>query len=129
VDKVEPSIIYIRNIVENKMELNLIEPATVQTQTVHALVFGKHEYIVSNVSTQLEKAEFKCAGSVVLTQALDYIKLNQPQLVVIGGGVDPHDRIKIQNSIKAWGLNTQIVEHFGGPATVLTEVRSALIKL
>ncbi len=110
------------------MELHLTETAPVQVETVHALVFGKHEYIVSNVKTQLEKAEFNCAGSVVLAQALEYLKMNQPQLIVIGGGVDPHDRIKIQNSIKAWSLPTRIVEHFGGPATVLNEVREALSK-
>ena len=45
-----------------------------------------------------------------------------------GGGVDPHDRIKIQNSIKEWTLTTRVVEHFGGPATVLQEVREALSK-
>jgi DNA-binding NtrC family response regulator len=128
VDKVEPSFIYIRNIVENNMELNLAEAAMVNTDTLHVLVFGKHDYIVKNVSTQLEKAEFKCSGSVVLMQALEYIKSNQPQLVVIGGGVDPHDRIKIAAEIKASSPGTKLVEHFGGPATVLEEVRSALVK-
>jgi len=111
------------------MELNLIDSAPVQVETIHALVFGKHEYIVSNVKTQLEKAEFRCSGSVVLAQALEYLKNNQPQLIVIGGGVDPHDRIKIQDSIKLWSLPTRIVEHFGGPATVLNEVRDAMQKL
>lgn len=108
------------------MELNLAESPMVQAETLHALVFGKHEYIVSNVSNQLEKAEFKCAGSVVLSQALDYIKSNHPQLVVIGGGVDPHDRIKITKAIQDAGLSTKVVEHFGGPATVLHEVRAAI---
>lgn len=108
------------------MELNLTEAALVQTDTLHVLVFGKHDYIVKNVTSQLEKAEFKCSGSVVLSQALDYIKLNQPHLVVIGGGVDPHDRIKISKTIHSIGLKTKIVEHFGGPATILDEVRSAL---
>ncbi len=111
------------------MELHLTETAPVQDATVHALVFGKHEYIVSNVKSQLERAEFKCSGSVVLSQALEYLKTNQPQLIVIGGGVDPHDRIKIQNSIKSLALSTRVVEHFGGPATVLAEVRSALASL
>ena len=110
------------------MELNLIDSAHVQEATVHAFIFCKHEYIVSNVKTQLEKAEFTCSGSVVLTQALEYLKTSQPQLIVIGGGVDPHDRIKIQNSIKEWAPSTRIVEHFGGPATVLNEVRDALSK-
>lgn len=110
------------------MELNLIESPHVQEATVHAFIFCKHEYIVSNVKTQLEKAEFTCSGSVVLTEALEYLKANQPQLIVIGGGVDPHDRIKIQNSIKEWAIPTRIVEHFGGPATVLNEVRDALSK-
>lgn len=127
-DKVEYHVNYIRNIVENNMELNTIESSAVQTETVRALIFGKHEYIVSNVKSQLERAEFKCAGSIVLSQALEYLKLNQPELIVIGGGVDPHDRIKIQSSIKAWSLPTRIVEHFGGPATVLSEVRDALSK-
>ena len=110
------------------MEINLIETAPAQTETVHALIFGKHDYIVNNVQTHLEKAEFRCACTVVLAQALDYLKNNQPQLIVIGGGVDPHDRIKIQNSIKEWSLTTRVVEHFGGPATVLQEVREALSK-
>ena len=110
------------------MELNLIESPQVQVEMVHALVFGKHEYIVTNVKAQLEKAEFKCSGSVVLDHALEYLKTNHPQLIVIGGGVDPHDRIKIQSSIKSWSLTTRIVEHFGGPATVLNEVRDALSK-
>ncbi|MFN5621395.1 MAG: hypothetical protein ACK478_08840 [Flavobacteriales bacterium] len=108
------------------MELNLTETAMVNTDMLHVLVFGKHDYIVTNVSTQLEKAEFKCSGSVVLAQALDYIKSNQPQLVVIGGGVDPHDRIKIATAIKSFSPETKMVEHFGGPATVLEEVRSTL---
>jgi hypothetical protein len=129
VDKVECPVIYIRNIVEKNMELHLTETAPVQVETVHALVFGKHEYIVSNVKSQLEKAEFTCAGSVVLSQALEYIKINQPQLIVIGGGVDPHDRIKIQNGIRELSLTTRVVEHFGGPATVLSEVREALARL
>ena len=127
-DKVECLVIYIRNIVENKMELQLTDATPVQVETVHALVFGKHEYIVSNVKAQLEKAEFNCSGSVVLSQALEYLKANQPQLIVIGGGVDPHDRIKIQKSIREWSLTTRMVEHFGGPATVLSEVREALSK-
>jgi DNA-binding NtrC family response regulator len=128
VDKVELPLIYIRNIVENNMELNLTETAMVNTDTLHVLVFGKHDYIVKNVSTQLEKAEFLCSGSVVLAQALEYIKSNQPHLVVIGGGVDPHDRIKIATVIKSSSPETKVVEHFGGPATVLEEVRSALVK-
>ncbi len=127
-DKVEYHVNYIRNIVENNMELTTIESPAVQVETVHALIFGKHEYIVSNVKSHLERVEFTCAGSVVLSEALAYLKDNNPQLLVIGGGVDPHDRIKIQNSIKAWSLKTRIVEHFGGPATVVSEVRDALKK-
>ena len=111
------------------MELHLTETAPVHVETVNALVFGKHEYIVSNVKSQLEKAEFNCAGSVVLSQALEYLKTNQPQLIVIGGGVDPHDRIKIQNGIRELSLTTRVVEHFGGPATVLSEVREAMARL
>lgn len=110
------------------MELNLTETAMVNADTLHVLVFGKHDYIVKNVSTQLEKAEFKCSGSVVLLQALDYIKTNQPQLVVIGGGVDPHDRIKIAAAINTSSPETRMVEHFGGPATVLKDVQAALAK-
>ncbi|MFM7727235.1 MAG: hypothetical protein ACKO7B_11070, partial [Flavobacteriales bacterium] len=75
-----------------------------------------------------EKAAFKCSCTVSLAQALEYLKTNQPQLIVIGGGVDPHDRIKVQDGIKQWSPSTRMVEHFGGPATVLNEVREALNK-
>ena len=40
------------------MELALIESAPANVDTVQVLVFGKHDYIVSNVKAQLEKAEF-----------------------------------------------------------------------
>lgn len=121
--------VYIRNILEFEMELNHIETTLENVAALQVLVFGKHEYIVSNVKVQLEKADFKCTGSVVLSQALDHIKANRPNLVVIGGGVEPHERMKITNLITAEGLSTKVVEHFGGPATVLAEVRTAVASL
>jgi hypothetical protein len=52
--------------------------------------------------------------------------MNPLDAVLIGGGVDPHDRLKIQELVKADVPHVKVIEHFGGPATILNEIRSAL---
>ncbi len=90
------------------------------------LVVGNHDYILRNVESLLQKAGFETAGHTEEEQALDYIRYNPLDAVLIGGGVDPHVRLKISQLVKADFPSVKLIEHFGGPATILTEVQSAL---
>lgn len=108
------------------MEENIQErPVTISVKK-HIVVFGKHDYILKNVEDLLVKADFTTSGFTVLAEALDYIKMNPLDAVLIGGGVDPHDRMEIQKLISTDFPHVKMIEHFGGPATIITEVKSAL---
>ncbi|MFN8699071.1 MAG: hypothetical protein ACK5XQ_07075 [Flavobacteriales bacterium] len=95
-------------------------------KTRRVLVVGNHDYILRNVESLLQKAGFETAGHTEEEQALDYIRYNPLDAVLIGGGVDPHVRLKISQLVKSDFPSVKLIEHFGGPATILTEVQSAL---
>jgi hypothetical protein len=92
----------------------------------HILVYGKHEYILKNAQNLINNSDMTSTGFTSLGEMLDYIRMNPLDAVLIGGGVDPHDRLKIQELVKADVPHVKVIEHFGGPATILNEIRSAL---
>jgi PleD family two-component response regulator len=96
------------------------------TKPRRVLVVGNHDYILRNVESLLQKAGFETAGHTEEEPALDYIRYNPIDAVLIGGGVDPHVRLKISQLVKTEFPTVKLIEHFGGPATILTEVQSAL---
>ena len=59
-------------------------------------------------------------------EVLDYIRMNPLDGVLMGGGVDPHDRMEIKSLVAKDFPNAKVIEHFGGPATIITEVKTAL---
>ncbi|MBX7051545.1 MAG: hypothetical protein K1X54_05885 [Flavobacteriales bacterium] len=107
------------------MEENNVQPVSISVKK-HIVIFGKHEYILRNVQTLLDKADFTSEGFVQLPEILDYIKMNPLDAVLIGGGVDPHDRLKVQDLIRSHFPHVKVVEHYGGPATIIPELHQAL---
>lgn len=113
------------------MEENQPAPQTTETPKAsakHIVVFGKHDYIVENAERLLGKAGYSTKGFVEASEAIEYIKMNQVEGIFIGGGVDPHDRIAIKDLIDSTLPNVRLIDHFGGPATIISEVESALGK-
>ncbi len=92
----------------------------------HVVVYGKHDYIIQNVQDLLTRGDFTSAGFTVLPEAIDYIRMNPLDVIIIGGGVDPRDRAEIQKLVSSELSHVKIIEHFGGPATIINEVKSAL---
>jgi|GEM_PF-646706 len=90
------------------------------------LVVGNHDYILKNVETLLQKEGFETAGLTEVEEALDYIRYNPLDAVLIGGGVNPHIRLKIAALMSKEFAHVKLIEHFGGPATILTEVKAVL---
>ncbi len=108
------------------MEENNAQPISISVKK-HTVIYGKHDYIVRNVQTLLERADYSSEGFINLPEILDYIKMNPLDAIIIGGGVDPHDRIKVQELIKSDFPHVKMVEHYGGPATIIPELKQALI--
>lgn len=108
------------------MEGNSVtEPITI-TAKKHIIVYGKHDYIVQNLQGLIEKADYTASGFNVLSEILDYLRENHFDAIVIGGGVDPHDRIAIQQLVDSDFKHAKVVEHYGGPATLIQELTTAL---
>jgi hypothetical protein len=106
------------------MEENLQESPTSISIKKHIVVYGKHDYIVKNTLDLLTKADYSSAGFTLLIEAIDYLRMNSFDGVLMGGGVDPHDRMQIKNLLTTEFPHARIVEHFGGPATIISEVKS-----
>jgi hypothetical protein len=92
----------------------------------HVVVYGKHDYILNNVQNLINKADMTSSGFTSLEETLDYMRMNPLDAVLIGGGVDPHDRTKIKEVVKTDVPHVKVIEHYGGPATILSEIRIAL---
>jgi copper homeostasis protein CutC len=104
---------------------NPITPTPITT-TQHVVVFGKHEYIVENAETLLTKGGYATTGFVDVELAMEYIKANSVAAILVGGGVDPHDRMKLKELVDSEFKHIKMVDHFGGPATILSEIKTAI---
>ncbi|MCC6600054.1 MAG: hypothetical protein IT223_05200 [Crocinitomicaceae bacterium] len=90
---------------------------------VHLLVFGKHDYIVQNAETLLRKEAYSTVGFVEVDKAIEYIRTKPVDGILFSGGVDPHHKQELKDIVNKDFKNIRLMEHFGGPATILDEVR------
>ena len=109
------------------MEENLNEtPRPEVSAKKHIMVYGKYDYILKNVQDLLDKANYASTGFTALPEASDYIRLHPIDAIFIGGGVDPQDRQTLREVAASINKDLKIVEHYGGPATIIREVTDAL---
>jgi hypothetical protein len=101
----------------NEMEVS----ATGSKQIV---VFGKHDYIIKNTQSTLEKAGYTVKGFTEVEMARMYLETNPCDLLFMVGAVDPHDRITLKDVLDRQHPTAKLLDHFGGPATILSEVES-----
>ena len=90
------------------------------------LVFAKHDYVLTNATSILNKGGFATHGFTNLMEASDYIRTGALDVILIMGGVDPHDKISLTSGLPEFAPHAKIVDHFGGPATILHEILTAL---
>lgn len=102
-----------------------MEEMTTSKQTI--LVVGHRDYVVENVRTLLEREGFETHGLLSDQEDLQKrLTQHEYQLLLIGGGVDPHIKATIGTWLKEARPLVPMIEHSGGPATVLPEVRKML---
>ncbi len=90
------------------------------------VVYGKYDYVIKNMLDLLARADYNGSGYVRLEEVMDHIRMSPFDAVLIGGGVDPHDRLQIKDLINREFKHGKVIEHYGGPATIITEVKNAL---
>lgn len=96
----------------------------VKQQTV--LVVGRHEYIVENITKILAPKGFHVMSSTMDEEVLKILKNQEVDVLFIGGAVEPNSRAVYTSYLAQNGAKTKYVEHYGGPATILSEIQEAL---
>lgn len=92
----------------------------------HVVVVGKHDYILENTQRILREAGYSTSGSTEVAQVIRELESAEPAVLLIGGGVHPNDRLSLLAFVHTRKPALKVVEHFGGPATIVPEVKSAL---
>lgn len=95
-------------------------------KVAQVLVVGKHEYVLEKVEGILNGKGYHTLGSVEYDEVLKLLRDSEIDLLFIGGGIPPQERIGYLEFVQSQKPDIRVVEHFGGPATILTEVAEAL---
>lgn len=98
---------------------------TTKTQARLVYVVDKHEYVLENMRTILQKAGFETSGSTDPEKVMRTLRETSFDLLLLGGGIAPNHRMAYIEYIHNHKPEIRIVEHFGGPATILQEVNLA----
>ncbi|MGB1032765.1 MAG: hypothetical protein ACPGWM_09120 [Flavobacteriales bacterium] len=90
------------------------------------LVVGRHDYIVENITKILQPNGFNVLSSTADEEVLKILKSQEVDVLFIGGAVEPNSRVIYTSFLAQNGAKTKYVEHYGGPATILSEIQEAL---
>lgn len=91
------------------------------------VVIGKHEYILENIAGILKREGFEPVGMMEDLDDLPKKVLKREfEVLLFGGGIDPHVRASLLEAVRESRPECHIVEHFGGPATIISEISEVL---
>ncbi|MBL7944080.1 MAG: hypothetical protein JNM00_15020 [Flavobacteriales bacterium] len=96
--------------------------------TTHILVLGRHQYLLENVQKILHSAGYESSGFLEREEAEEFLRMNHVDVLLVGGGVEPHERQGLIAFVRTEFPAIKVVEHFGGPATILPEIKSILAR-
>lgn len=92
--------------------------------TKKILILGKHQYMVDNIQSILEKGGFSVVGYAAVEQILEEYQSETLDMIVFTGAVSPSDESDLIQWKNEKFPSAMIFEHHGGPATVLEEVQA-----
>jgi hypothetical protein len=91
------------------------------------IVIGKHSYILENIMGLLKREGLDPTGLLDDVDELPRKVLKMSfEVLLLGGGIDPHVRGALISSVQLAKPECHIVEHFGGPATIINEISEVL---
>lgn len=97
-----------------------------EVKSSQVLVVGRRDYIIDNVKKILVPKGFDVVGAMSDDEVLERLKTKTIDVLFIGGSVEPNSKRAFAEWIHTHCPNTKMIEHFGGPATILLEVQQAL---
>ena len=91
------------------------------------VVIGKHSYILENIIGILKREGLDPTGMLDEVDELPRKVLKMSfEVLLLGGGIDPHVRASLISAVQLAKPECHIVEHFGGPATIISEISATL---
>ncbi|MFM1932658.1 MAG: hypothetical protein RL226_1961 [Bacteroidota bacterium] len=96
------------------------------TKTARILVIGKHDYILEKVESVLREQGYETFGTLEDETVLKQLRVGDYDALLIGGGVAPNSRLSFIELIQSTKPHMRVIEHFGGPATLVHEVKAVL---
>ncbi|MCB0760555.1 MAG: hypothetical protein KDC12_03455 [Flavobacteriales bacterium] len=100
---------------------------TPETTKPRVIVIGRHDYILDTIGGILRREGFEPTGMLETLDDLPKKVLKKPfEVLLLGGGIDPHVRGTLIEAVQNARPDCHIVEHFGGPATIISEISEAL---
>ncbi len=91
------------------------------------LVIGRHTQIMQTVLKLInEMDDYHAIGCLTDQEAMDFLKVNSIDLLLIGGGVESKSELMLRNFVKENFPSTKVIQHFGGGSGLLfNELREA----
>ena len=86
------------------------------------VVLGRRDYIAKALGESVMRAGFEailCHGD---SEAMRYVKSHKAQVLLLSGGIEPNSRILLRHFLRESCPETKLLEHFGGPATLASEL-------
>ncbi len=92
------------------------------------LVIGRHEQIMQTVLKLINEMEnYHAIGCLTDKEAIDLLKKNSIDLVLVGGGVEIQSEMNLRTFVQENYPFTKVIQHFGGGSGLLfNELREAL---
>ncbi len=92
------------------------------------LVIGRHSQIMQTILKLInEMDDYHAIGCLTDQEAMDLLKVNSIDLLLIGGGVEAKSELMLRNFVEENFPLTKVIQHFGGGSGLLfNELREAL---
>jgi hypothetical protein len=99
---------------------------SLKTDTQTVLIVGRRDYVLQTFSDIVRKAGFTPLTLSTDEEVFKALRAKTYSVLLLGGGVEPNSRIAFREYVIQNRPQVKIIEHFGGPATLLDELRSAV---
>ena len=94
--------------------------------SARVLVIGRHPKIMVATLAHLESAGYRTTGRFTDDEAIAAFVETPVDLVIIGGGVEPESKTRLQTQMRERRPDVPVLIHFGGPNGLLDAVEGAL---
>lgn len=96
-----------------------------QDKTGKVAILGRRDYIIHALGDIVKKQGYDVLLCTADSEAMRAMKSSQVNVLLLSGGVEPNSRIALKQFIEDKCPQIKLIEHFGGPATLVDELNAA----